>query len=406
MPSAIQEDWADFKDITEGNRREELKKFTKTGTIFGQRPNGRGKIGIPIKKIELPFITHGEENDGVGAGEGKPGDVIGKKPGKGKGDKPGKNPGEGMLVDVDMEEVWKEIQEELQLPNLQPKATPTFEDIEIRYNGVSKVGPRSLLHIRRTMKETMKREIAYNQGNVPKQLVPGSKVPIHVLHPIRDDFRYRQWNEIKKPSSNAAIFFVRDGSGSMGEEKCEIVSDIAFWIDAWIRRFYKETKKIYVWHDTEARELSEKDFYRLREGGGTNATSALKFVDKQLKFRVPPKTWNIYLFYFGDGETFGQDNKDFVKLIQNQLGPQNINLVGVTQILGNRYTDSLKQAVDKALESDKLNKKFVRTASVGEEKDTYSYGSPKMSEEERGAAVKQVLIKLLGSPAAQAAQSA
>ena len=400
MPSQIQEDHQDFKDITEGKRREELKKFTKSGTIYGQRPNGRGKIGMPTKRIELPYITHGEDDSGVGAGDGKPGDVIDKKKGKGKGKdgKPGTDPGEGMLVDIDMEDVWKEIQEDLKLPNLLPKDTPTYEDIEIKYNGVSRIGPRSLLHLRRTIKETMKREMAYNQGVMPKQLVPGCKEPVHVLRPIKDDFRYRQYNEYKKPSSNAAIFFVRDGSGSMGEEKCEIVSDIAFWIDAWIRRFYKETKKIYVWHDTEARELSERDFYRLREGGGTNATSSLKFVDKQLKFRIPPLKWNVYVFYFGDGETFGQDNKDFIKMIQKELGPVTVNLVGVTQILSGRYEDSLKHSVDKALADNKLNRKFVRTVSVGSEKENkYSWGQAVLTQEERGLAVRQALIGLLGA---------
>jgi uncharacterized sporulation protein YeaH/YhbH (DUF444 family) len=404
MPNGIQEDFDDFQQIIGGKKREELKRHIQTGEIFGQRPNGRGALSIPIKRIELPYITHGEEKDGVGSGPGKPGDVIGKKPGKGDGKgghKPGTNPGEGMLVDVDMEEIWKELQEELKLPNMQPKDTPTWEDIEVKYNGISRLGPRSLLHPRRTFKECLKREIAQTGGKLEKKIVPGCNRPVTVFHPIKDDFRYRQYNEIKKPSSNAAIFFVRDGSGSMDDNKCEIVSDVSFWIDAWIRRFYKTTKKIYVWHDTEAKELSEKKFYNLRYGGGTYATSAMEFVERQLYHRVPPQKWNIYVFYFGDGETFGRDNDAFVELLKTKLGPQAINLTGVVQILSYSYTGTLKHSIDLALESGKLDKKFVRTVSVGDEKD-HGYGSYQtMTPEQKGQAVKKAISALLGAKATE-----
>jgi uncharacterized sporulation protein YeaH/YhbH (DUF444 family) len=308
-----------------------------------------------------------------------------------------------MLVDIDMDEVWKSLQEELKLPNLKHKDTPTWEDIQIKYNGISKLGPRSLLHHRRTFKECLKREIAQTQGQLEKKIVPGCNRPVTVFHPIKEDFKYKQYNEIKKPSSNAAIFFVRDGSGSMDAQKCEIVSDIAFWIDSWIRRFYKTTRKIYVWHDTRAKEVSEKNFYRLRDGGGTNATSGMNFVEKQLAYRIQPRKWNIYIFYFGDGETFGSDNKAFIDLMKTKLGPGTINLIGVTQVLSFMWNNTLKHDIDKELENGKLDHRFVRTVSVGEEKDMGWGMRPRMTPEEKGAAVKNALVALLGAkqPAAK-----
>lgn len=307
-----------------------MKKYLRTGRIF--RLKGKdGRVSIPIPQIDLPHIVYGKPGEGVGRGKGKEGDVIGKDPDKGKG-KAGEEAGDGMIVSVDLEAVMKLLKDELELPNLVPKESQTFDEIKIRYNGISKNGPRSLLHKKRTMLQAMKRLASTGKLN-EKVLLPGFTTPVPILFPINDDRRFRQYTEHKIPSSNAVIFFARDGSGSMDQFKCDIVSDMCWWLNSWVRQFYKQTEHVYIWHDTEAKEVSEKEFYDLRYGGGTKCSSSLKLITKMLENRFPPTKWNIYVFYFGDGENLTNDNGTFCKIIRNQLNQQVVNLVGVTQVL-------------------------------------------------------------------------
>jgi uncharacterized sporulation protein YeaH/YhbH (DUF444 family) len=361
----IREDHREFRDIVSGKLRENLKKFVTSGRIFRHRGNGKGQISIPVPRIDMPHIVFGKPDEGVGRGGGKKGDIVGKDPEPNQnGNQAGQETGEGMLINVDMNEVLKMIEEELKLPKMLPKPSQTYEEIIIRYNNISKVGPRSLLHKRRTIKECMKRMISTGQWDKKVDL-PGFNTSLPVLTLCNDDFRFRQWNEIRKPNSNAVIFFARDGSGSMDQYKCDIVSDMSWWLDLWIRKDYKKTDRVYIWHDTEAKEVSEDEFYRLRYGGGTTCSSALKLIQKIIKHRYPPEKYNVYIFYFGDGENWGSDNKVFCDTIKQNLNDTKVNMIGMTQILAWRWEDSLKQYVDKKVKENFFPPDFIRTTAIG-----------------------------------------
>jgi uncharacterized sporulation protein YeaH/YhbH (DUF444 family) len=362
----IKNDHQEFRDVISGRFREELKKYISTGKIFKNRSNKNGGISIPIPKINLPHIVYGSQNSGVGRGEGKEGDVVGYEPkkGAGKGNQAGEEEGEGMIISVDMNDVIDLLIEDLKLPRLMPKTNQTFEESIIKYNNVSKVGPKSLIHKRRSIKECMKRMISIGEWTKKKKL-PGFNIPITPLNICNDDFRYRQWNEIKKPASNAVIFFARDGSGSMDQTKCDIVSDMAWWLDLWIRKDYKKTDRVYIWHDVEAKELSESDFYSLRYGGGTVCSSSLKLIKDIIKIRYPKEKYNIYIFYFGDGDNLYNDNKVFCDLIKNEFN--DINLFGLTQIKSYGYNNSLKFHVDERVANGFYgHNHIVRTTSIGQ----------------------------------------
>lgn len=399
MPRRIQEDHEHFRNVVSGTTGKELKKWMSTGRIFRARGKD-GKISIPIPRIDLPHFIFGKPEDGVGAGPGDEGDIIDKEPAPSKGPMAGEDPGEAIFVNVDMEMILEALQLELQLPNMLPKATKTYDEVKVKYNSISKVGPRALLHKRKTLLQTLKRmssEGLMDESNA--RILPGESVPTIPFMPIKDDERFRQWNEIKLPSSNAVIFFARDISGSMDDFKCEIVSDLSWWLDIYIRRFYKKTERLYVVHDTHAKEVDEKSFYNLRNGGGTACSSALKWINKQLKFRYPPEKWNIYVFYFTDGDNMTSDNPEFIKVIKKDFGNK-VNLVGITQIMA--YGQGLKQYVDAQIVEGKLNNKFVRTTEIAKEKkEQNSYGwymmYADMPEEERNAAIKNALKDLLGT---------
>ncbi len=386
MPRRIEEDHKDFHDVYAGRKRKELKKFIKNGSLFKNRGKN-GKIVLTIPKIDIPHIVYGSDGSGgIGRGEGEEGKVIGKdkEEGDGKG-KAGNESGEGIDIAVDLEEILKFLQDELDLPDMKPKPSDTYEDVIKRYNNISLTGPESLRHNARTLKQALKRQCA--DGSIHNLYdIPGFAQPIKLITPINSDKRYRQFSEVKIPSSNAVIFFARDGSASMDQFKCDIVSDMCWWIDVWIRRFYKKVERVYVWHDTVAREIDEKKFYKYRYGGGTVCSEALKLISSMFENRFNPLKWNIYLFYFTDGDNWSGDNENFVRMLKEDFNVNVVNMVGITQVLSWNYNSSLKQAVDK---NDFKN---VRTTQVSYEQDQYM----NISEEDRDRQIKEAVVDLLG----------
>ncbi len=239
------------------------------------------------------------------------------------------------------------------------------------------------------MKEAIKRKAM--MGTLDElQISAGMQVPVRLITPIKADFRYRQMREERIPASNAVIFFARDCSGSMDDYRCEIVSDTCWWLDIWIRRFYKRVDRCYFVHDTEAEEVDEKKFYTYRMGGGTRCSSAFESVADQLKNRYPPERFNVYLFYFTDGQNAEGDTSKLIDIIAEKMGPNQVNLVGVTEVCAYDNQTVSAEIVD-AIDSGKLKKKNMRMAYVG------GAGNKPSSDEDRNQQVIKV-IKTLLSP--------
>lgn len=397
MTRRIDEDYQDFMDVYAGRKQKYLKKQIENGFIWKTRGDGK-KIKMVLPKINIPHIVHGREQSGIGRGPGEPGDVIDRDKPEGQGQGAGRDEGEGIIVEVSMEEVLKFLKEELMLPNLKPKPNEVFEEKRIKYNDIALQGPASLMHRPRTMLQALKRMCA--SGEIDKlHEIPGYKDPVQIITPINSDRRYRQYKEINIPSSNAVIFFARDGSGSMDQYKCDIVSDMAWWIEMWIRSFYKRTECMYVWHDTVAQEVDQKKFYKYRYGGGTECSSALKLIAKQFDNRFPPDKWNIYIFYFTDGDNWGEDNQVFCDILEKQFPPEVVNLFGLTQVMPWSSHNGLKHYVDKHL-SHMPN---LKTTGIGMKESASRapmalgyYSTPELSEEERNKQITQAIIDLLG----------
>jgi uncharacterized sporulation protein YeaH/YhbH (DUF444 family) len=397
MTRRVDEDQKQFRDVISGKANKSLKRYQSTGLIYRLRSKN-GRIAIPVDKILIPHVEFGENSIGIGRGPGRASEIIGKDPQQGKGNKAGEEHSEGIELEIDLEVVLKFMKEDLQLPNLKPK-DQDFDEIEYKYNSLSLTGPHALLHRKKTLLTALRRLIMSGQSDILHE-IPGFKDKVKLITPINNDFRYRQYTEVKKPSSNAVIFFARDCSGSMSEYKCDIVSDMSWWIDTWIRSFYKRTERLYVVHDTDAEEVDEDKFYKYRYGGGTKCSSSLKFIADNFKHRFPANKWNIYCFYFSDGENFDNDNQVFCDTIKKEFPPDVCNLIGITQVLCWNYKDSLKQYIDGKIKSKYLNNEYVRTVSIGKEQEQTGYAigsySSTFSEEERNGHVRNAIKVLLG----------
>jgi len=100
-----------------------------------------------------------------------------------------------------------------------------------------------------------------------------------------------------------------DTSGSMGTTKKYLARSFYFLLYQFIRLKYQEVEVVFIAHHTEAKEVSEQDFFHKVESGGTYISSgyekALEIVDS----RYHPSLWNIYAFHCSDGDNFYSDNE-------------------------------------------------------------------------------------------------
>src|SRR3954469_17402 len=315
MISKIEQDHQRFRQIIRGKIRKDLRRFLSRGELIGKE--GRRFVSIPVSDIDIPTLRYGDNAGGVGMGEGGEGDGVGNQGQGGEGE------GKHILeVDVSLEELAEILAEELQLPRIKPRGQHRLTTVKDKYTGIRPVGPASLRHFKRTYREALKRSMAtglYDPDNP-------------VVVPIRNDLRFRSWNEVRKPQSNAVIVYMMDVSGSMGDEQKELVRLEAFWIDTWLRRNYEGIESRYIVHDVRAAEVDKKTFFSVREDGGTRISSAFTCCKDLLGANYDAADWNIYLFHFSDGDNSSDaDNRQCVKILDQHLIPVS-NMFGYCQV--------------------------------------------------------------------------
>src|SRR5262245_42489710 len=178
----IDQDHNRFRQIVRGRIKQDLRRYISSGELIGRR--GKDLISIPLPQIHIPQFVHGQKQaGGVGQGEGAVGTVLGPGESEGGQQGAGDQPGQHLLeVDVSLDERAAMLGEELALPAIRPKGRKNILSSRDRYVGVSRYGPESLRHFKRTYKESLKRSIR-----------SGSYRPEQPLLPIRQDKRYRTW---------------------------------------------------------------------------------------------------------------------------------------------------------------------------------------------------------------------
>jgi uncharacterized protein len=358
MVSKIEQDHSRFRQIVKGKIRKDLRRFIARGEMIGKE--GKRFVSIPVHDIDIPTFRFGDNDSGVGMGEGGEGEAVG---GKGKG---GDQEGKHILeVNVGLDELADILAEELKLPRIQPKGEHKLTTIKDKYTGIRPVGPASLKHFKRTYRQALKRQVTMG--------VYDPENPIIV--PIKDDFRYRTWSEVKKPQSNAVILYMMDVSGSMGDEQKELVRLQAFWIDTWLRRNYEGIESRYIVHDVSAQEVDRATFFSVREDGGTRISSAFQCAKDLLDNHYDANDWNIYLFHFSDGDNSSDsDNRLCTQILEKHLLPI-ANLFGYVQVKSaygsGHFLSVLRETFpEKDAKSGGLNERVV-TSRVNDREDIY-----------------------------------
>ncbi len=339
----IEHDLSRFKQIVRGKIRQNLRKYVTHGEMIGRK--GRDLVSIPIPQLDVPHFRYGKNGSGgVGQGDGEEGTPLGKGDSEGGAGAAGSDPGAHLLeVEVSLEELAAILGEELELPRIEPKGTANIEQEKARYTSIRRSGPESLRHFKRTYMEALRRQISSNS------YVPDRPRVV----PIREDKRYRAWNEVNLPEANAAIIYMMDVSGSMTDDQKDIVRTAAFWLDTWLRSQYKGLERRYIIHDAAAKEVDEQTFYHTRESGGTRISSAYKVAADLISRSFPASEWNIYCFQFSDGDNWGEDNERSLDLLKREILPH-VNLFCYGQVESPYGSGEYIRSLDFAEDEERL----------------------------------------------------
>jgi uncharacterized sporulation protein YeaH/YhbH (DUF444 family) len=126
-----------------------------------------------------------------------------------------------------------------------------------------------------------------------------------------------------------------DVSGSMGEFEKYIARSFYFWMVRFLRTKYNNVKIVFISHHTEAKEVTEEEFFTHGESGGTQVSSAYELALQIIKERFNPEDWNIYPFHFSDGDNLPWDNERCVALVEQLM--RLCNIFGYGEIREGHY---------------------------------------------------------------------
>src|SRR5919202_1365374 len=283
--------------------------------------DGKRTVKVPIRSLdEYKFRFDHRKRKQVGQGDGRTrvGDVIARE-GQGQGPGPGRGAGpagqeagaEYYEAEVDIAELAALIFEDLQLPFLEDKAKKAVPAKTTRFNEIRRTGVFSNLDKRRMILENIKRNA--REGGGPR-----------FGNVRKEDLRFKTWEEDKRYESNAVVLALMDVSGSMGELKKYVARSFFFWMVRFLRTKYDNVEIVFISHHTEAREVTEEEFFHKGESGGTQVSSAYTLALDVIRARYPSQDWNIYPFHFSDGDNLPWDNDLCVELVQQMMAQSNL----------------------------------------------------------------------------------
>ena len=282
--------------------------------------NGRDVIKIPIRSLDEYKIRYNyDKNKHVGQGDGdsQVGDVIARD-GSGEGQKgAGKGQGAGdqaghdyYEAEVSLMELEEAFFNQLELPNLQRKEADRNVVEHIEFNDIRRIGLMGNIDKKRTMMAAFKRNAM--SGNP-------SFYPIYP-----EDLKFKTWNEVVKPESKAVVLAMMDTSGSMGLWEKYMARSFFFWMTRFLRTKYETVEIAFIAHHTEAKVVTEEEFFNKGESGGTICSSAYRKALELIETKYSPSRYNIYPFHFSDGDNLTSDNARCVQLVNELMKVSNI----------------------------------------------------------------------------------
>lgn len=403
----LRDDLERYREVGE-ERREDLAEFIQYGDLGGSRPDSV-RIPVKIIDLPgFEYDRRDQGGVGQGDGDTPDvGQPVGEpQPQPGDGDEEGEageEGGEHKYYEMDPEEFAEELDEQLGL-DLAPKGKQVVEEVEGEYTDMSRTGPNSTLDFERMFKEGLKRKLAMDfdreyvrealkvDGWGPEAVFEwarGKHLPVshawleeeyagltaaerttwtsieemeqnveegdtaarirkegidHVPF-RREDERYRYPEIIEEHEKNVVVVNIRDVSGSMREQKRELVERTFTPLDWYLTGKYDHAEFVYIAHDADAWRVEREDFFGIRSGGGTKISSAYELTKAILDEEYPWSEWNRYVFAAGDSENSSNDTDERVIPLMEEI-PANLHAYVETQPSGNAINATHAEEVE------------------------------------------------------------
>lgn len=316
--------------------RDNIADILSEESIIGRDKDKIIKIPIRSRK-EFRFI-YGDNSPGVAQGDGQqqPGDVVGQADpsapdvGKGGGDQPGVD---AIETDVSLEELISIMFDDLELPELDKKSLKqVISENARKRKGLRTAGIKPRLNKKVSAKNRIRRRLAAEGSRGINFEEEEKRFPFH-----KDDLRYFHIAPTTKEVSNAVVFCIMDTSGSMGTVKKYLARSFYFLLYQFVRQKYQNVEVVFIAHHTEAKEVSETDFFHKVESGGTYISSGYNKALEIIADRYHPSLWNVYAFHCSDGDNFYSDNDKAVQSAEELCKVCNIFGYGEIKPSGSAY---------------------------------------------------------------------
>lgn len=301
-------------------------------------------IKIPIRSVKEYRFIYGDNSPGAaqGNGEQKPGDVVdpGNPDGEGQGKGGGNQPGvDAFETDVTLEELIAIMFDDLELPELEKKAIKqVLSDDARKRKGHRSAGIRPRLDKRATARNRVRRMLSSRgrrEAERAAAVAQGGEEPRFPFH--KDDMSFFHIVPTTKEASNAVVFCIMDTSGSMGTVKKYLARSFYFLLFQFVRQKYTNVEVVFIAHHTEAKEVTEEDFFHKVESGGTYISSGYRKALEIIEDRYHPSLWNVYAFHCSDGDNFYSDNERALQAAQELCEVCNLFGYGEIKPSGSAY---------------------------------------------------------------------
>ena len=304
--------------------REGIHDIVSDESIIGQ--DGKKRIKIPVRGIKEYKFVYGsnKSNKTVASAPGhniKKGQKVGSIKNKGKGEKAGNKPGEEFYeVEITLDELASYLFDSLKLPDLDKKTFKNIIENRFKRSGYRKKGIRPRLSKKKTIQNKIRRKKALERvlsssGEPDKNTLERDRFPFH-----KNDLIYNHIKASPKENANAVIFFLMDVSGSMTQEKKFMARSFFFLLYHFLRYKYDSVEIVFISHTSEAKEVSEDDFFSRGSAGGTIISSALEKCIEIINKRFHPENWNVYAFHCSDGDNWPSDINKSIDLSNKLKG--------------------------------------------------------------------------------------
>jgi uncharacterized sporulation protein YeaH/YhbH (DUF444 family) len=307
-----------------------------------------GEVSIPLDGMSEPrFHRQGGTRDMVLPGNKKyvEGDIL---PRSGKGEGKASGPGEGDSEDafrfvLNRDEFVDLFLDDLELPDLAKRRLADADSESSHRAGYTNSGSPANLSVSRTVRLALARRVALRRPRpeIIAQLEADlaecedeerrieltreiealrarlRRIPF--IDPI--DIRYRRFETIPKPVTQAVMFCLMDVSGSMSEHMKDLAKRFYMLLYVFLKRRYRHVEIVFIRHTDRAEEVDEDTFFHGPASGGTLVSSALKEMHEIVRSRFRPADWNIYAAQASDGDNSHADGEAVSRLLTEMILP-------------------------------------------------------------------------------------